>query len=536
MYNVLIVEDELLVRLGLKNSIEWGKYEMSVVADVANGEEAWEVFNREKLDLIITDIRMPVMDGMEFIRKIREKDGSIKVVILSCVEDFETARKAISLNISDYIPKLTMSRQDIEAILSKIYEKLKKEKSDNRSNRDDNGTVNASKEMYLKKLIFDGGQNADVGTDDVLHIKTKLNVDRIVVAIMEIVKAGGESQNSTISYSIAADMVKEIIEARGFGEVIHETWKRWILLLSPEKVSSGDLSVSEAQKTIGQIRNLIESRLDMILTVGISGPGNSNQLKQLYQEALQSLQLKFFFGINRDFTWQNNDQKQYMSGIRDRIEVLKNFIFKSDLLNPFQKERIRLQLEEILEMPTEINMELTKLFFQLMYWHSLIISELDMELSGLLAEYQGKMLQCEVMDDLLTIYKEYLSVMKNYAHTKINLINEDIVKAVKYIEENCRVDLSLQQVAENVRLSPNYMSSLFKKELGMSYVEYLTNTRIKKAKELLLGTNLRLYEISIQVGYADEAYFSRMFKKTTGKSPLAFRRHYMIKPEEENSE
>ncbi len=106
MYRVLIAEDEMLVRMGLKHSIDWSEYHMIVIADVANGQEALEIYRREMPELLITDIKMPIMDGMELIAQVREMNSDAQIVILTCVEDFETVRKALAHNVQDYILKL----------------------------------------------------------------------------------------------------------------------------------------------------------------------------------------------------------------------------------------------------------------------------------------------------------------------------------------------------------------------------------------------------------------------------------------------
>ena len=112
MYRVLIAEDEVFVRLGLKMSVEWEKMDMRVIADAANGQQAWDIYEKEHPDIILTDIRMPVMDGMELIRRIRERDRETRIVILSCLEEFQLVREAISMGVSDYILKLTMTPED----------------------------------------------------------------------------------------------------------------------------------------------------------------------------------------------------------------------------------------------------------------------------------------------------------------------------------------------------------------------------------------------------------------------------------------
>lgn len=115
MYKVMIVEDEMLVRVGLRSSVDWSKYGMEVAADLPDGQAAWDYYLKEKPDIVITDIRMPRMDGMELIGKIREADKETRIVVLSCLEEFDLARRAMSLGVSHYILKLTMTEAEIGA-------------------------------------------------------------------------------------------------------------------------------------------------------------------------------------------------------------------------------------------------------------------------------------------------------------------------------------------------------------------------------------------------------------------------------------
>jgi len=119
MYRVLIVEDEIIVRLGLKNSIKWADFNMEVVGDAANGEEGWNQYNLKQPDIVLTDIKMPVMDGIELISRIRENDQLTRIIILTCYGEFELAQKAIKFGVSNYILKMSMGLEEIEEVLKK---------------------------------------------------------------------------------------------------------------------------------------------------------------------------------------------------------------------------------------------------------------------------------------------------------------------------------------------------------------------------------------------------------------------------------
>ena len=125
MYKAVIVEDEMFVRMGIKMSVDWEKLGIGDVETYANGQQAWEAYQEEKPDLILTDLKMPVMSGMELIRKIREQDDRTRIIILSCLEEFALVREALSLGVTDYILKLTMTQEDMAKVIDKALTELR---------------------------------------------------------------------------------------------------------------------------------------------------------------------------------------------------------------------------------------------------------------------------------------------------------------------------------------------------------------------------------------------------------------------------
>lgn len=127
MFTVLIVEDEVLVSISIKNMIDWAKLDMCVIGEAQNGKDAYELYQREKPNLVITDIKMPVMDGLQLISKIREKDKQTKIIILTCYDEFDLVHKALMLGVSDYILKLRITTKEIEPVLQKVHSEMQSE-------------------------------------------------------------------------------------------------------------------------------------------------------------------------------------------------------------------------------------------------------------------------------------------------------------------------------------------------------------------------------------------------------------------------
>ena len=124
MYKVMIVEDEMIVRAGIRMTVDWAALDLELVLEAGNGAAAWESYREQRPDIIITDLKMPVMDGMTLIQKIREFDQDTRIIILSNLEEFNMIRQAITLNVSDYLLKLTMTKEDIHRVLGKVKQEI----------------------------------------------------------------------------------------------------------------------------------------------------------------------------------------------------------------------------------------------------------------------------------------------------------------------------------------------------------------------------------------------------------------------------
>lgn len=187
MYKVMIVEDEMLVRIGLKNSVEWSKFGLEVTADFPDGLAAWDYYEREKPDVVITDISMPRMDGMELITNIRNLDKHTRIVVLSCLEEFELARKALTLDVSSYILKLTMTEEEIEQVLTSVREELDQKQSQVQGRVSSTSPdIELIKEKMFKDFMFYHIFSTEEFSRFVTESGLRLSPVRLVVCVMEV--------------------------------------------------------------------------------------------------------------------------------------------------------------------------------------------------------------------------------------------------------------------------------------------------------------------------------------------------------------
>ena len=398
---VLIVEDEVLVREGLKSVIGWDKLGMEVVGDAANGRQALEIYERERPDIVLTDIRMPVMDGLELIARIREEDKKTGIVILTCYEEFGYLQEALRMGVSDYILKLKMKPAEIEAAMAKVKKKLD-EDEENGAGPDGAEEFRLQKEEELKRYIFYHQVSIGFFRSRMerlnLAVKEKdMVLLRVVIQRYEKARLKIMDDRGMLIRFVILNTTEEIMEKYGGGETIQEGPDCFLLFMNVvNDPKDEDSLIDKMQK---EISHVLSNFMGVRTVWGVSSVFQSfTELPDKYQECCQKM----------------------------------------------QDERVDLSVE--------------------------------------------------------------------------------IFEAVRYIEENLTQRLTLNQVASSINLSPNYLSSLFKKELGVGFVDYITEKRVERAKELLENTGLRTYEVAQQAGFVDESYFSKTFKRLTGKRPSAFRK------------
>ena len=398
---VLIVEDEVLVREGLKSVIGWDKLGMEVVGDAANGRQALEIYERERPDIVLTDIRMPVMDGLELIARIREEDKKTGIVILTCYEEFGYLQEALRMGVSDYILKLKMKPAEIEAAMAKVKKKLD-EDEENGAGPDGAEEFRLQKEEELKRYIFYHQVSIGFFRSRMerlnLAVKEKdMVLLRVVIQRYEKARLKIMDDRGMLIRFVILNTTEEIMEKNGGGETIQEGPDCFLLFMNV--VNDPKDEDSWMEKMQKEISHVLSNFMGVRTVWGVSSVFQSfTELPDKYQECCQKM----------------------------------------------QDERVDLSVE--------------------------------------------------------------------------------IFEAVRYIEENLTQRLTLNQVASSINLSPNYLSSLFKKELGVGFVDYITEKRVERAKELLENTGLRTYEVAQQAGFVDESYFSKTFKRLTGKRPSAFRK------------
>jgi Response regulator containing CheY-like receiver domain and AraC-type DNA-binding domain len=525
MYKVMIVEDEMFVRTGIKYSIDWTRFDMYVISDVGDGQTAWETYQKVKPDLILTDIKMPVMDGIQLIEKIRKDDKDTEIIILSCLDEFQLAQKAIKLDVSDYILKLSMSNEEMEAVLERARAKLDNKVEKKPNIVDAIRNMNIMKDRIIMDYLFDRiyteSEFAGLAAE-LMHLQPT----HLIMCIMEIDHYElfklriSDKEGKLVHFSIL-NILNEQLESCKRGAVCHEKDKRYIIILGFPDMDDNLDTIELISDILAYLRRALKTYFDISASFGISNMYDGySSLKGMYTECTDALEYKYFMGTGKDLYINRFDSKALKADVKEKMQHILNhqLIYGKEFVMEWNSE------DSLFSGSSELTKEAIQNLFLEWGYKAFFLAKLNLnDITGEVVNYSQQIAGCETMDEAAAKYVDYLKSISNNRMKK-KIYSREIAIALKYIKEHYYENISLQKIAGMVELSPHYLSSLFKSEFGSGLIGYVTQFKIEKAKELLMNTNLKSYEIAEKVGFTDESYFSRTFKKITGIRPIEYKK------------
>lgn len=522
--NILLVDDEPKVLRGLKMIVERASSHWIVVGECTNGQEALNFIREDCPDLVITDIKMPCMDGLELVEQAQAIAPDLKFIVLSGYPDFKFAQKALQLGTIDYILK-PPNYKDILATIEKIENmknKLEIEKENAR--KEENEEFLKKKNEIVVKILNENNIEAIKNeSTDINGYKCFFNK-----FVMLIIKLDGYS-------NLIFDMLDERIR-------LLTIMKQQIIKLAIEKDScfidlfNGTFcyllnveynSPIYIKNTVNELRNSLEDTVNSSITIGISRVYNEPlSIKKAYTECLCILRSSVVQKKNAIVNIEDIDTE--IIPLDYPIDIEQKYIESLEFLN--YEKSIEL-LDKIIEKFTVISkndsIRLKSIVTEFVLSVTRKFSE-PTERSVLKTEDTIKLYNSinfadsieEIKDLLVSLTQRLSQDIKNVSSSGCRKVINSIKEFVK---SNYFNEISLRQIASDFYMNESYLSDLFKKETGSGFTSYLTQVRVDKAKELLKQLDLKIYEVSEMVGYKNSRYFNKIFKKITGYTPFEYR-------------
>lgn len=514
MKKVMLVDDEILIRENIRACVDWEKEGFIYCGDASDGEVALPLIEKWMPDILITDIKMPFMNGLELSSIVRQKMPDIKIIILSGHDEFHYAQSALRLGVEDYCLK-PVSSADLIQLLQGVSERIDRDQRDKK------------KFSYTgDKLLSDlcGGL---VGTAQAIeaaaHMRLNLSARYYAVVVFDLRFTDMEStENPLLVQKIDAALSLQLEKmADSFFYRRSRTEMVWIV--------KGDVEETlrvRVQESVNKLQNDLKAGLQCDLTIGMGGV--HERLQGIHASYLEAEENKNWLRMNQlksSDTEGNSFEASAGTVLLDRNSMVD-----------FMKIGTGADARAFI---SEFASELASIPWKNSLYGYYLLNDLSLEMvhaakqcfgteedpSRLIEELQHNIKQIGSFEDCLGYLEFLLENLWEWRSEGSAKYGDLISKVKQYISEHYNNDqLSLQDIARQLGVSPSHMSKVFSQETGQTMTEFLTGTRIRKAMELLKTTRQKTFEIAFEVGYNDQHYFSNLFKKVTGMTPMEYRR------------
>ena len=530
MLKVFLAEDEFVIREGIKNNINWGAHGYDFCGEAGDGEVAYSMIQKEKPDILITDIRMPFMDGLTLARLVKAEFPNTEIILLTGYEDFEYAKEAIRIGVASYLSKPISGDNlltEIDAVAKRIIEKNREREVARRYEEDMKERIELEKQDLFRDLVT-GSREINY----IINASHKLSIDLLAPFYNVVLVKVWSIKHDVSEYSQSVVSVEERIpelaaKYNGITFELHLEGKA--LLFRGQTAEELDKNIGECLKEMQELF----SRNEHIRYFGGVGqsverindiPVSFNWASRAYAHIYLSDDCNFLVGSEEKLN--NHMDNVILSEVDPKHidrKLIKEFLRKGDVSETefFMREFFNGMGKNAMKstmLRQYIAMDIYFCVTEFVESELLLPKDSVEELiptAELMADEDST---CEylynLMDKAITLRNE----------NSIGQYREAVREVINYIDEHyAEDDLSLNQLAAHVNFSPNHLSAVFRQETGQTFIKYLTDYRMDKAKELLSSTSKKSNEIGLLVGYKDPHYFSYLFKKTQGVTTTQYR-------------
>lgn len=516
MLKIMIVEDDVYYRYEIRNFMKWEKYGFTISAEAMNGKCALEMIGEEVPDLVLTDVSMPEMNGIELIKRLKEDYPAVKCVVLSSYDDFNFVKDAMKLGARDYILKYDLKEPDVAAVLEAVKKQIEEEREEEKRTEFVRDNISVISEEFLRELLLNkksSGENIRKLWD---YMGKEKQPDNITVVAAKL------SETEERAYREFRAVLEEVISPEEF-VVSVDGAGAFAVLMSLEHEKSAIRIFEYVTRKVTNIYQRMKESGVIGFSIGVSDIFSGvSELWKLYRQALKAQEQSLYEGYDKVWFYANLSFGEQSANIEDVMENLNEKIHEGQL------EGARGDIEAAVRNMYDTRpgrKELERNFYFLFHVLYKIAIEEKIAPEAVLG---FKVLSEERMHRFHSIQEMERQLMESYDALAERLrIKEQIggkgssrqaASIMNYIEKNYMKELSLEVLAEEFGLTPNYLCRIFKNSTGMKLTYYINQVRIEGAKKLIRNTNMRAHEISEVVGFASASYFSTIFKQITGQT------------------
>ncbi|NSW92413.1 MAG: response regulator [Firmicutes bacterium] len=529
MINVLLVDDEPLMREALRTLFDWGSHGFRIIGEAYNGVEALKIMEQQQMDIVLADIKMPVMDGLELIQTARKYNKATVFVVLSAYDEFRLVSNAYKMGAKDYILKSEMTEEQVIQVLQKAYHEMMEIRQQQKQMEEQEQTCKLfekhRQEIYyrlLKEVIE--GRFSIKHQQDLIKLGLRFAGDRVaimVICVESYVRTDYSKRiSSELSHSLL-EYLENILNNHKTGNLLPYLPGEYIILSCfDSKDSVRDIN-EKMTVLYNDIRKKLEAQFGVIVSAGLSRIGKGMSIAgELYQQALIACQNSFVQGKGKLIRYAYLPPEIN----RDMLNADRKLTALKESLKSMEPKKIRDGLDFMIVQVEVVSQKMIDDIRKLFERYYTCICEygrdyfLDQDLACVLEEYNKNLRDSGDLKQLNNWIRKTLTVVACAIENGNYLIN----RVKNYLHKNYQNNISLSLVAREMGVSSSYLSRVFTKKVGCSFINYLTRVRLSAGLEYMRNSNMKIYEVAEKVGYSSAEHYSRMFKKVFGKSPKEY--------------
>lgn len=536
MYKLLIVDDEDRIRNGIKSMIENAMPDTFNIMDARDGREGLELIKKENPRLVITDIKMPDMDGLEMLQKFSEaaeyKPRPL-FLILSGYDNFDYAKRAIKYGVKEYLLKPVRREELVESLqktIKLIDEESRKQELEIDIKIENNQSRNILKENYLRTLIEKDNIDYPELSEQLSLVGVQLQEKLMTVITVDYKHVYAEFKKGfdELDRFAVRNIVEELMGVYFLSyQVFFDSMKRLVILINGE-------SMEYISEIVSKVHRNMQDNLKKYLSIQIfTSVGETvtdfQDIRLSYNNAVKALNHKIFGNVDAIYSCNgvkparsSDNTGFYCSVLFERLTGEVELCNKSNIINLIDEYFTKMEFESRdISVLEDFYSKFCTYFYRVFVNKSQEFHTFFEGKDNSFKEFQ----QFWSINQLNIYLKRYLIKICDFiAGLKSGSPSRKIIeRVIEYVNENYYRDINLNTIADHFDKNNSYLSVLFKKETGKNFIDYLIHVRIKKAKNLLEQTGLKIPEIARKVGYPNEKYFFMAFKKVVGKSPQQYR-------------
>ncbi|WP_141500314.1 response regulator [Paenibacillus luteus] len=525
---VLLVDDEAHITRNLEKVIPWEMLGLTVGGTAKNGVEALELMENQPFDLLLCDIRMPVMDGLELVRHIRDKSMACDIIMLSGYQDFAYTRTAIQFGVNDYVLK-PIPYDELTGVIARI---MSSQRSKQKLMEEEKQKLGRMIDLASEKILYDIIMDyTDVTADNWLLTgdEQQLKEQQFVLIVLDLDVSSektkdwrdwSDKERKLWNFAVC-NVLREKLQQKGLHHaVIQIRDGEWCVLIETDKASEFDLGI--IKEWAEMLLEAIKSHVKLSLFAGIYREFAAvANLSNAYKLVQQGMQLSAVHDMISIYPSDQQKSSQADQAFWDTAEKIIGAVKRGDTTG------VDNELQGITDQLQRLNEPRVNRVKPLLHFFVLHLMR-EMKEMGVFSREQEDMLWRRLdrrfgIKDLLSVIRQVTHAVSEKSMDKKKQSERSMTEAKSFLDRNLYRDLSVEETATHVGLSTSYFSLLFKQTFGETFIEYVTRQRMERAKAMLADTPKSVAQIAKEVGYAERRYFTKVFMKYTGENPTEFR-------------